>query len=219
MTVTRLPVAWREARPYVLAPLAAGAALLALGRRVGWAGVGAAAASAMFFRDPDREVTPGGDLVLAAADGIVTRVDEEAEDAWLPGGAVGIVTFLSLHNVHVNRAPVPGRVAEVEHVDGGFAPALFARAEENRRRRMALDGPRGRVVVVAIAGLLARRITPWVHLGDDVASGQRMGIIHFGSRTDVLLPAGSAEVLVRVGQRVRAGVTPLARYHPQAVPA
>ncbi len=205
-------IAWREARPYVLAPLAGGLALLASGRRAGWVGVGAATASALFFRDPERE--PGTDprVVYAAADGFVTSVDERKNEPWLPGAVTSISTFLSLHNVHVNRSPVGGRIVEVEEVPGGFAPALCARAEENRRRRLAIDGARGRVVVVQVAGLLARRISPWAGLGDDVAPGQRLGIIHFGSRTDVVLPSGVAEVLVKAGDRVRAGVTPLARY-------
>lgn len=214
-----MQVAWREARPYVLVPLAAGGALLTAGRRrAGWPAVGAGAAAALFFRDPERELRADPQLVLAAADGLVTRVDPQVTEPWLPGGALGISTFLSVHNVHVNRSPVAGRITEVEDVSGGFAPALFARSETNRQRRLAIDGAMGRVVVVQIAGMLARRISTWVGTGDEVAAGQRIGIIHFGSRTDVLLPLERAEVLVSVGQRVLAGVTPVARYRHPATP-
>ena len=120
--------------------------------------------------------------------------------------------FLSLLNVHVNRSPVNGQVTAVEEIDGGFAPAFADRSEVNYRHRVALHGERGPVVLVLIAGLLARKISRWVGTGDDVAAGQRISLIHFGSRTDVLLPGDSVEVLVRPGDRVRAGVTPLARY-------
>lgn len=206
-------IAWQEARRYVLAPLIAGVGLLAARRRAGWLGVGAAGAAALFFRDPERSLVPEPGVLYAAADGIVTRVEEHVDEPWLPEGALGISTFLSLHNVHVNRSPVAGRITDVQVLSGGFAPALFARSEDNRRRRIAIDGERGRVVVVQVAGMLARTISGWAGTGDRVATGQRLGIIHFGSRTDVLLPVGSAEVLVRRGERVRAGVTPLARYH------
>lgn len=203
---------WNEAKRYVLTPLFAGALLLALGRRSGWLGVLAAAVAALFFRDPERPLVPEPGVVYAAADGAVTGV-EKVRDPWLPGGeAVRISTFLSLHDVHVNRSPVSGRVVGVEEVKGGFFPALFERSGENHRNRIAIDGEFGRVVVVQISGMIARRIACWVGAGDRLRAGQRIGLIHFGSRTDVLLPAGSAEVLVRPGERVRAGATPLARY-------
>jgi phosphatidylserine decarboxylase len=120
--------------------------------------------------------------------------------------------FLSLLNVHVNRSPVTGKVIDVEEIDGGFAPAFADRSEVNYRHRVALDGPQGPMVLVLIAGLVARRISRWVDRGDQVVAGQRISLIHFGSRTDVLLPTGTVDVLVRPGDRVRAGVTPLARY-------
>jgi phosphatidylserine decarboxylase len=151
--------------------------------------------------------------VYAPADGFITDV-EEAHEAWIPGGeALRISTFLSIHNVHVNRSPVEGSITKMEEVAGRFVPAFLGGAkEENHQNRIAIDGPRGRAVVVQIAGMVARRISRWVETGDSVAAGQRIGLIHFGSRTDVLLPAGSADPLVSTGDRVRAGETPLARY-------
>jgi len=173
---------------------------------------GSAAALLLFFRDPERDLEPDEGVAYAPADGTVVKVDR-VRDPWVPGEeATRITTFLSLHNVHVTRSPVAGRIVTAEDVQGGYRPAFLPRAEANRRRRLAIDGRSGRVVVVQVAGLVARRITSWVSLGDDLAPGQRLGLIHFGSRTDVLLPAESADVLVSAGDRVRAGLSPLARY-------
>jgi phosphatidylserine decarboxylase len=106
----------------------------------------------------------------------------------------------------------------MEEVGGGYAPALLARADGNKRLRCLISGEGGPVVVVQKSGAIARRISPWVSPGDPVRAGERMGIIHFGSRTDVVLPEGAAEPLVAVGDRVRAGVTPIARWHGRPGP-
>ena len=203
---------WPLARRYALPPFAVGVPMLLLGRRGGWLAVGLAAALVAFFRDPDRPAPSDPALVVAASDGVVTGVDDDVAEPWLPDGrATRVSVFLSLTDVHVNRAPVTGTVTRVEQVGDGFAPALLRGARDNRRTRLGLDGPAGPVVVVQVAGALARTISTWVGAGDRVAAGERLGIIHFGSRTDVLLPRGAAQVLVRRGTRVRGGVTPLAR--------
>src|SRR5215213_3813108 len=160
-------------------------------QRVG--GVGFAGLFGSFFRDPERRLTPDPAVVYAAADGVVTSIEEDVGDAWLPNGAgIRISTFLGLHNVHVTRSPVAGKVTRTESVPGGFAPALFPRSGNNTRRRLAIDGAAGRVVVVQVAGLLARKISCWVEQGESVAAGQRVGMIHLGSRADVLLPRDCA---------------------------
>ena len=201
--------ALREARRYVLYALVADLLLLFGGRRAGWVGASVALASLAFFRDPERVLDPEPDAVYATADGVIVGV-EQASDPWLPQRALRISTFLSLHDVHVIRSPVAGGITLAEEVKGGFAPAFLGRAGSNLRRRLAIEGPAGRVVVVQIAGMLARRITAWEGLGSRLAPGQRVGLIHFGSRTDVLLPADRYEARVRVGERVRAGATPIA---------
>jgi phosphatidylserine decarboxylase len=211
---------WKAARRYVLPPLAAGAAFLLAGwRRSGLLALGTAGATLAFFRDPERPLEPEPDIVYAAADGFVTEI-EEAHEPWIPGGeAVRISTFLSIHNVHVNRSPVRGSIVKIEELPGRFVPAFLGGAkDENHQNRIAIDGPRGRAVVVQIVGMVARKISSWIEVGESVKTGQRIGLIHFGSRTDVLLPAGSAEPLVRPGDRVRAGQTPLARYKGEAIP-
>lgn len=205
--------ALREAQRYLAGVLALELALAAGGLRVrGRMLLGSVVAALLFFRDPKRELEPDELSVYAAADGTVVSVDR-VEDPWLEDGeAVRISTFLSLHNVHVTRSPVAGRIVSEEDVKGGFRPAFLRHAEQNRRRRLAIDGRSGRVVVTQVAGLVARRITSWVSVGDELTPGRRLGLIHFGSRTDVVLPAESVEVLVAPGKRVRAGRSAVARY-------
>jgi phosphatidylserine decarboxylase len=174
--------------------------------------LGVGLACLVFFRDPSRTVGREPDTIYAPADGIVVEVDR-AREPWLPGGeAVRIGTFLAIYNVHVNRSPTSGRIAAVEERAGGFAPAFLGRARSNYRKRLAIDDGSRRVVLVQFAGLLARRISSWKWLDDRVERGQRIALIHLGSRADVLFPATEADALVEVGGRVRAGVTPIARY-------
>ena len=204
--------AWAVARRYSLPPFLLGALLLILGRRrLGWAGLLASLGVLAFFRDPERGLVPEPGVAYAAADGFVKSVDE-VEEAVLPGGrGVSISTFLSLHNVHVNRSPIAGTVSDFEEIGGGYAPALFESSEGNRRNRLVIkDGAGTSVVVVPKAGAIARRISSWVGVGDEVEAGGRIGLIHFGSRTDVILPSGW-KPLVSPGDRVRAGLTPIAR--------
>ena len=203
---------WPAARRYVLPPLALGVPLALAGRRSGWALLGVAATVVAFFRDPERPLPQDPEMVYAASDGFVTGVDDDVEEPWIPGGRATRVTgFLSLTDVHVNRSPVAGTLTRSEQVGDGFAPALFKGAQDNRRNRLSFDGPAGPVVVVQVAGALARTISNWVRVGDRLVAGQRLGVIHFGSRTDVLVPRGTADVLVSKGTRVTAGVTPLFR--------
>jgi phosphatidylserine decarboxylase len=104
----------------------------------------------------------------------------------------------------------------MEEIAGKFVPAFLGGSkDQNHQNRIAIDGPKGRAVVVQIAGMVARKISRWIETGERIAAGQRIGLIHFGSRTDVLLPVGSADPLVRPGDRVRAGITPLARYRKE----
>ena len=207
---------WLIARRYVLAPLFLGVVLLSRGRRSGLLALGVAGAILTFFRDPERPLDPDPDVVYAAADGFVMDV-EEVHEAWIPGGdALRISTFLSIHNVHVNRSPVEGSVTKMEEIAGRFVPAFLGGSkDQNHQNRIVIDGPKGRAVVVQIAGMVARKISCWIEAEERIAAGQRIGLIHFGSRTDVLLPTGSADPLVRPGDRVRAGVTPLARYRKE----
>jgi phosphatidylserine decarboxylase len=156
---------------------------------------------ANFFRDPER--TPGHGLV-SPADGVVTEV-REAED----GGSI-VVIFMNVHNVHVNRAPCDGTVVRRAYQAGSHLPAWSKESERNERMTWDLDTPHGPVRVVQVAGLLARRIVPYLEQGARVRKGERLGIIRLGSRVDVHLPPG-VEPAVKVGERVLAGSSTLAR--------
>ena len=204
--------ALREARRYVPAAVLAELALAPLRALRGRLVVSVGLVCLAFFRDPRRPLEADPDSVYAPADGVIVAIDTVGEE-WLPGGdALRVSTFLAVYDVHVNRSPVAGRVARAEETPGGFAPAFLRRASGNHRKRLAIDGDGRRVVLVQIAGLLARRISSWVWAGDRVAAGQRIALIHFGSRAEVLVPAAEARPLVAVGERVRAGTTPIARY-------
>jgi phosphatidylserine decarboxylase len=209
----------REARRYLAWALVAEVAMLPFGLRRGRLAVATAFVCLLFFRDPRRDPPADPDVVYAPADGVVVGVDT-APEKWLEGDdeALRISTFLSIHDVHVNRSPASGEIVEAETIDGGYAPAFLGRAERNHRKRLAIDDGRRRVVVVQIAGMVARRISSWAWVGDYVSAGERIALIHFGSRAEVLLPAGVAEPVVRVGQRVRAGMTPIARYSKASAP-
>ncbi len=166
-----------------------------------------------FFRDPPRPYPQDDQFIYAAADGTIMAIDQVQEDWFIDGPATRIVTFLSVLNVHVNRSPVAGEVARLEWRPGAFANAMsFEKSEANERNMVAIAGARGKVTVVQIAGMLARRIVCWAGEGEKLRAGQKFGMIKFSSRTDVLAPQGAIEVLVKPGQQVRGGITPIARY-------
>ncbi len=208
--------ALREARRYVLAALLAELVLAPLRVLRGRLLAGVSLVCLTFFRDPARPLDPDPDTLYAPADGVVVAVDT-VRDAWLgEADALRVSTFLALWDVHVNRSPAAGSVALAEELPGGFAPAFLGRATENHRKRLAIDEGDRRVVLVQVAGLLARRISSWAWAGDRVRAGERLALIHFGSRAEVLVPAARASPLVAAGARVRAGQTPIARWEAQA---
>jgi phosphatidylserine decarboxylase len=201
------PEVWTTAAP--LAALGLGVAWLV----APWAGaalLAAAAGVAAFFRNPERDVPGGEGDVVAPADGRVIEVGEVEEADGRKGLRIGI--FLSIFDVHVNRAPVAGRVVAVERSSGGFLAAFRPEAPlHNVRLDMLLETAAGeRVRVVQITGLVARRIVCQPRVGEWLRRGVRYGLIRFGSRTDVVLPAGSRACVV-VGGRVRGGSTLIAR--------
>ncbi|HEY7347707.1 MAG TPA: phosphatidylserine decarboxylase [Ktedonobacterales bacterium] len=167
-----------------------------------------------FFRDPPRPYPQDDACIYAAADGTIMAVDQVDEDWFIGGPATRIVTFLSVFNVHVNRSPVAGEIIKLRWKSGTFANAMnFEKSEANERNMVAINGPHGRITVAQIAGLLARRIVCWAGEGEHLRAGQKFGMIKFSSRTDVLAPHGTIEVMVKPGQQVRAGITPIARYN------
>src|SRR5882762_2119934 len=167
-----------------------------------------------FFRDPIRSGPRGDRYVLAAAEGTVVQVAEVDEPMYLKERAVRISIFLSVFNVHVNRYPVDGTVELVHYNAGKFLHAAKEKASlDNEQSSVGVRGPRGRVLVRQIAGLIARRIVTDAKPGDHVKQGDRLGLIRFGSRTDVFLPLAARAVLkVKPGDKVVVGGTVLAEY-------
>jgi phosphatidylserine decarboxylase len=172
----------------------------------------AAAPVAAFFRDPDREVPDDANAVVAASDGKVLSVDMVSDDRLGDEEFLRIAVFLSVLDVHVNRAPVAGRVTDHFVVDGGFAAAMNPIAEHNVSAYTLIETPRGAVAVAQRTGLIARRIVHRTPVGALLAKGERFGLIRFGSRTDVYLPANAATATVSVGDRVAGGETVIARW-------
>lgn len=197
--------------------VSAGLGVALLGRNYRWlrrAGLLAAGACAGFFRHPPRVPPTRPGAVVAPADGLICVVDSAAPPAELELGDTPlprVSIFLSLLDAHVQRAPVSGEVIAVQHRPGRFGSAdLAAASDDNERTSMLIRTADGaQIVVVQIAGMLARRIVCDAHAGDKLSIGDTYGLIRFGSRLDTYLPAGT-EVLVSVGQRAVAGETVLA---------
>ncbi|QDM40454.1 phosphatidylserine decarboxylase [Altererythrobacter sp. TH136] len=181
-----------------------------------------------FFRDPERVVPQDDRLIVSPADGMVSliaqvappaelQVDDGSGARGLPAGPVTRISiFMSVFDVHINRAPIGGTVRRVVYIPGRFVNADLDKAsEENERQHILIERPDGTAIgFTQIAGLLARRIVPFVKPGDMVAAGQRVGLIRFGSRVDIYLPAGT-DAKVVLGQTVVAGETPLAEIGTQ----
>lgn len=198
--------------------LAAGVVLTLLGFLIwpalGWIFAAATAYVAYFFRDPDRVTPLREGLVIAPADGRISSIETVRPPIELGLGdpeRVRISIFLSVLDVHINRSPVAGRIVRSLYIPGAFLNASLDKAsEENERRALVIETQGGvEIAVVQIAGLIARRIVTFAHEGDTVGVGQRFGLIRFGSRVDVYLPAGKV-ALIAVGQRAVAGETVLA---------
>ena len=172
-----------------------------------------ALAIAAFFRDPDREVPTGENLVVAPADGRVVSIAEIKNHASFPGAAIRLSIFLSPLDVHINRAPVSGNIEDVSYQAGKFLAAYKEEASQrNEQNSLKIVDARGRSFgVVQIAGVLARRNACRVKRGDTLARGERFGLIMFGSRTDVYLPSG-CRLDVAEGHRVKGGATVLGRF-------
>ncbi len=201
----------RDGLPYVLGPLLAallagvsGYWLIALGA------VLLAAFMAYFFRNPRRTAPAEAErIVVAPADGRVTRV--ERLDPTQAQSPVVVSIFLSVFDVHVNRAPIAGTITDMTYTKGRFVIATREDASVvNEQNALTIRGEHITVVCKQIAGVLARRIVCWKRTGDTVTLGERFGLIKFSSRTDLVLPP-EVEVAVRVGERVRGGVSVIGR--------
>jgi phosphatidylserine decarboxylase len=201
----------RAGYPFIAGALVPAVALVVLGHAL-WAIPLAVLAAffAYFFRDPERIVPEGPGLVVSPADGRV-MISGPSDGRWSPPGTWKQITiFLSPMDVHMNRTPVEGRVTRVEYRRGKFLPAYHQASNDNELNEVWMDHGGRPVVFRQVVGILARRIVCRVREGEQLARGQRVGLMKFGSRMDVFLPM-EAELLVKVGEHVVGGETVLAR--------
>ncbi len=211
----------REGYPFIGGFALASLVLFWLWLPLGWLGVVVTLWCVYFFRDPAR-VTPTRDgVVVAPADGRISRIVDAVPPPELELGAPPlprISIFMSVFDCHVNRSPLAGRIERIVYRAGAFISADLDKASESNERNAFVIANDGgvRIAVIQIAGLVARRIVPFVRAGDAIGAGQRIGMIRFGSRVDVYLPAGTRP-LVAEGQTAIAGETVLAEL--KVVPA
>jgi len=172
-----------------------------------------------FFRDPERKIPEGKDLILSPADGKVIDISEVRDESFLPSGRKVVRIFMSIFNVHVQRSPVKGKVEWVKYNPGKFMAAYAEKASESNESNLigiktdnGLNFGGQTVLVKQIAGSIARRICCWCKEGDNLNPGQRIGMIRFGSRVDVYLPQ-EIEIKVNKGDRVVGGETLLGKFH------
>jgi phosphatidylserine decarboxylase len=169
-----------------------------------------------FFRDPDRPAPTDPNLIVAAADGTVTDIIELDENEVLKAKMRRVGIFLSIFDVHTNRAPIDGRIIYRQHREGLCVDARRADcSEKNESMTWVIQNPRVTIVVRQLTGAIARRIVAWAKIGDELKKGDRFGMIRFGSRTELYLPL-NAELLVKAGDHVLGGSTVIARL-PKAV--
>lgn len=201
----RIPVA-REGYPFIVAALVVTALIWFV--LAGWPFYLSLLATVFivsFFRDPERAIPADPDSILSPADGKVIKIERLTDERFLKDEALKVSVFMNVFNVHVNRAPVSGRVEKIVYNPGRFFSADLDKASmENEQNALIVEGAKGRLVVNQIAGLVARRIVCRVKEGEEMERGQRIGMIRFGSRVDLYLPV-EARITARLGERVKAG--------------
>ena len=215
----RFPSVHPEGRKFVV--IAAAITLVVywmISHFLGWLFVGGTIWVGAFFRDPVRTTPRGERLVVAPADGLITMIarvppppELRGPDGLADGDYTRVSIFMSVFDVHINRAPIAGRIKRIAYIPGKFVNADLDKAsEDNERQHILIEASDGlRIGFTQIAGLVARRILAFVKEGDAVDAGQRVGLIRFGSRVDVYLPAGTSPKVL-LGQRTIAGETILA---------
>jgi len=211
----QIPPIHPEGYPFIGAFALASLILFWIWSPLGWIGTVLTVWCALFFRDPKRVTPQGEGIVVSPADGRVSLIVQAVPPAELGLGdrpLPRISVFMSVFNCHVNRSPVAGRIERIAYRPGKFINAELDKAsEDNERNSLVIATPGGRIGVVQIAGLVARRIVSFVREGQSLAAGERFGLIRFGSRLDVYLPDG-AKPLVSEGQTAVAGETVLADF-------
>ena len=171
----------------------------------------------MFFRDPERRCPSDSNLLLAPADGRITEIERVEETGFIDGPALRIGIFLSIFNVHINRAPCNVRVEKITYKKGKYLNAMNSQSgrinESNELDLVRTETPEDKLIVRQISGAIARRIVCATAEGRELSGGEQFGMIKFGSRTELYLPVSeNAKCLVKIGDKVKAGLTPLIKY-------
>jgi len=160
-----------------------------------------------FFRDPERHSPIRPNVIVSPADGRIIKIAEVEENHYLNGKAVLVSIFMSVFNVHVNRIPITGEIDYLDYKHGNFLPAFKDKSSElNEQMRIGVNSPNGKILLIQIAGIIARRIVCNLKIGDNVKIGERIGMIKYGSRLDVFLPISST-LNVQINDKVKAGET------------
>jgi phosphatidylserine decarboxylase len=204
----KTPLIAKPGIPFVLAGLVATALA---GFFNGWIAIILGLATCFviwFFRDPERSIPTDDGLIVAPADGKIVQIREEREERFLKAPVIRVSIFLNIFDVHVNRMPCAGKIQKIVYHAGKFLSAHLDKASsENEHQAVLIEASTGQqLVVVQIAGLIARRIVSWIQPGDSLERGQRFGMIRFGSRVDTFLPVGT-KLRVQRGDRVKGGET------------
>ena len=158
-----------------------------------------------FFRDPEREI---GKNIVSPADGKVIKI-EKIKDSDV-GDSIKVSIFMSILDVHVNRMPIDGKILKIEKVEGNFFPAYSEESEKNEKNIILAETKIGKIKIIQIAGIFARRIVCYAKEGKNIAKGERIGMIKFGSRVDLILPKDKVRLRIRVNDKLRAGVDEIA---------
>ena len=175
-------------------------------------GVVSAAFMLYFFRDPERLPPTDDSLIVAGADGLIRAIEEIKESRHLNADTTRISIFLSPFNVHVNRSPMGGTVSSLSYTPGKHLLTISnASSEHNEHSSILIDGPRTRCLVRQIVGPIVRRVVYWLQMNQPIQRGERIGMMKFGSRLDMYFPKTDVQILVKKGDKVVAGVTPIAR--------
>ncbi|MHB9131627.1 MAG: phosphatidylserine decarboxylase [Armatimonadota bacterium] len=199
-----------EGLPFIAAGLALTGLTALLSRPLAILPLALTGLTTYFFRDPERVTPAEPGCLYAPADGHVMFVEEVEEERFIKGPAYQVAIFLSILDVHINRSPVDGIVRFREYVPGNFRAAWAKESEPgNERQYLGLETAYGPVLVMQVAGLLARRIVCRPQIGDSLAGGERIGLIKFSSRTDLYFPRAHGRPLVTPGMQVYGGVTPI----------
>ena len=215
----------KEVLPFFFGSLVVFGLLGLIFRRVQWKrtawvffllGVITAGYMLYFFRDPQRTSPSDPNVIVAGADGVVMSVKDIREDTYLKTDAVRISIFLSLFDVHVNRAPIEGKIAFLGYFPGARFFTFDEKSSEfNQHNSILIEGPQTRCLVNQIVGPVARRVVYWLKLDQMVQKGDRIGMMKFGSRLDMVFPKADVDVVIKPGDRVQAGLTVVATMKPK----